>query len=230
MNKLQKSAIIVITMAALAACAGPQRAAAPAAQPAAPTEAPKAAAPTDTPKAEPTVAPTEASKAEPTAAPKVEPTVAPTEAPKAEPTAAPKVEPTVAPTEAPKVEPTAVPTEAPKAEAPAAAPASGDVVEVNVKMSEFEFALDKTSFPAGKTIRFNIENVGEREHEMVVELTDSISVPLEANGKKAEALEIAPGQKATLEWVFDKPGKFLLGCHVGKHFERGMKLEIDVTG
>ena len=97
-------------------------------------------------------------------------------------------------------------------------------------MSEFKFELDKTSVPAGKTIRFNIDNVGQREHEMILELTDSISKPLESNGKRAEALEIASGAKASLEWVFDKPGKYLIGCHIGKHFERGMKILIEVTG
>ena len=211
MNKFQESAILIITIAALSACAAPQRAA----QPAAPAVAPTVQASTATPKAEsPTTAPT---VAPPTEAPKAEkPTEVPTSA---APTAAPK---TATPTEAPKA---AAPTEAPKA----AAPASGDVIEVNVKMSEFEFALDKTSFPAGKVIRFNIDNAGQREHEMIVELTNSIAVALEANGKKAEVLEIASGQKVTLDWVFDKPGKYLLGCHIGKHFERGMKIEIDVT-
>lgn len=162
---------------------------------------------------------TEAPKAAaPTEAPKV---VAPTEAPKAAaPTEAPKA---AAPTEAPKA---AAPTEAPKAAAPAA---TGDVVEVNIKMSEFKFELDKTSIPAGKTIRFNIENVGQREHEVVLELPTSVDVPLEANGKEGEAADIAAGAKTTLEWVFDKPGKYLIGCHLGKHFERGMKLEIEVT-
>ena len=160
---------------------------------------------------------TEAPKA---AAPtEVAATPSPTEAPKA---AAPTN--AAAPTEAPA---TLAPTDTPKVAAPAA---SGDVIEINVKMSEFKFELDKTSVPVGKIIRFNIDNAGQREHEMILELTDSISKPLENNGKRAEAIEIASGAKASLEWVFDKPGKYLIGCHIGKHFERGMKILIEVTG
>ena len=167
-----------------------------------------------------TIATAVATEAPKAAAPtEVPATPSPTETPKA---AAPTKAAT--PTDAPA---TLAPTDAPKVAAPVA---SGDVIEVNVKMSEFKFELDKTSVPAGKTIRFNIDNVGQREHEMIVELTNSISKPLENNGKRAEAIEIASGAKASLEWVFDKPGKYLIGCHIGKHFERGMKILIEVTG
>jgi uncharacterized cupredoxin-like copper-binding protein len=104
--------------------------------------------------------------------------------------------------------------------------------EVHVKMTEFKFEMDKTSVPVGP-VKFIIENAGKDKHEAVVELAGDDDKPLEANGKEAEAADIEAGKSATLEWTFDKPGKYQLGCHIKEnnedHYALGMVTPFEVT-
>ena len=101
--------------------------------------------------------------------------------------------------------------------------------EVHVKMTEFKFELDKTSVPAGP-VKFVFENAGSVVHEAMVERAGDANKPLEANGKKAEVLDIAPGKSVTLEWTFDQPGNYQLTCHLPGHYEAGMVTNLTVTG
>ena len=43
------------------------------------------------------------------------------------------------------------------------------------------------------------------------------------------AVEVAPGETATLVYTFDEPGTLLIGCHVPGHYAAGMKGTITVT-
>ena len=121
-------------------------------------------------------------------------------------------------------------TVAPAAAAPAAQaqPVAAGVTEVHVKLTEFKVELDRTSAPLG-AVKFIIDNAGQKDHELLVETVEGADKPFAANGKEAEVADLKVGQSATLEWTFDKTGTFLLSCHVGKHFERGMKIEFTIT-
>jgi uncharacterized cupredoxin-like copper-binding protein len=88
--------------------------------------------------------------------------------------------------------------------------------------------MDKSSVPAGP-VKFVFENAGGVAHEAVLEHVGDADPPLTANGKEAEAADVAPGKSATLEWVLDQPGEYQLGCHIPGHYEAGMVAKLTVT-
>jgi uncharacterized cupredoxin-like copper-binding protein len=105
---------------------------------------------------------------------------------------------------------------------------------VQAKLNEYSIILDKTSIPAGP-VKFEIENIGTEEHELVLENTGAEDEPFELNGKASEAEEIQPGEKKTLEWTLDQPGEYQLACYVvnegdtQSHAMKGMITNITVT-
>jgi plastocyanin len=105
---------------------------------------------------------------------------------------------------------------------------SGSSNEVHVKMTEFNYQLDKNTVPAGP-VKLVFENAGTVVHEAVLERAGDVNQPLTANGKGAEVADVAPGKSATLEWTFDQPGEYQLGCHLPGHYEAGMVAKLTVT-
>lgn len=121
--------------------------------------------------------------------------------------------------------------------------ASDGGTQVSAKMGhedsgEFSFTLDKTSAPAGAVV-FNIENVGEVEHEFEIVKTDlaADALPVEANKADVEAgggeeidevEDIAVGAKVALE-VDLEPGKYLIVCNLPGHYADGMVIPFEVT-
>jgi uncharacterized cupredoxin-like copper-binding protein len=105
---------------------------------------------------------------------------------------------------------------------------------VQAKLNEYSVVLDKTSIPAGP-VKFEIENIGTEEHELVLEAAGAEDEPFELNGKASEAEEIKPGEKRTLEWTIDQPGDYQLACYVVNegetvsHAMKGMITKITVT-
>jgi len=100
--------------------------------------------------------------------------------------------------------------------------------EVQVKLSEFNIELDKTSIPAGP-IKFIITNEGSITHELVLEPAGAEDEPFEKDGKTSEAEDIEPGASASLEWTIDEPGEYQLACYIEGHFEAGMVSTFSVT-
>ena len=99
---------------------------------------------------------------------------------------------------------------------------------VNVTMSEYTIALDKTSLPAG-TVKFVVKNTGSLVHSFAMEPVGARNQPFELNGKKSETGDVQPGQTATLEWTLDKAGDYQLSCYTPGHFEQGMMTTFTVT-
>lgn len=110
---------------------------------------------------------------------------------------------------------------------------SGPTV-VQAKLNEFNIILDKTSIPAGQ-VKFEIENIGTEEHELVLEPSGAEDQPFELNGEASEAEEIQPGETRTLEWTLDQPGEYQLGCYITDegetedHAAKGMVTQFTVT-
>lgn len=144
--------------------------------------------------------------------------------------------PTMPAPAAPAATPIAATTSEPAvtAAAPPPAAAVAGMVEVHVKVSEFKFELDKTSVPAGP-VKFIVENTGKLKHNFILEAPSAVDEPFTANGKTAQIEDVEPGKTETLEWVFDKPGKVQIGCHIDvldggiNHDEKGEFAELEVT-
>ena len=110
--------------------------------------------------------------------------------------------------------------------------AASGPTEVHVKMTDFNFEMDKTSIPAGP-VKFIFENAGNETHEAVLEPAGANDEPFNVNDKESEVEDVAPGASATLEWTIDQPGEYQLGCHINEngedHFALGMVQTFTVT-
>lgn len=120
----------------------------------------------------------------------------------------------------------------------------GEVADESEATREIDVdALDRPAFqPAslevavGEIVTFVITNRGENEHEFVLgdehyqqehaEMMEG-SEPMEHSGN---AVDVAPGGRATLTWRFTRAGEILFGCHEPGHYDSGMVGAIRVVG
>jgi uncharacterized cupredoxin-like copper-binding protein len=100
--------------------------------------------------------------------------------------------------------------------------------------TEYFMTVTPDSVPAG-TVTFTAENTGDHEHEMVVLKTDEAPDSLTVTNHKVsedasvgEVSETPAGQSGTLT-VDLEPGKYVLVCNIGKHYERHMYAPFTVT-
>ncbi len=137
--------------------------------------------------------------------------------------------------------------------------AGGSATTVNITATdndEYEFALDKTSVPAGE-VSFVLTNEGDLEHELLiypqqdisplltekvtaVEAGQTLSISSRIQGLVTDAageheLEVEPGESGTFT-VNLSPGTYELGCIIVEtiggetinHHEKGMKATLTV--
>lgn len=50
-----------------------------------------------------------------------------------------------------------------------------------------------------------------------------------ALGDAADAVEVGRNEVGRLTHTFDKPGNYIVGCHVAAHYQDGMKFVVHVT-
>ncbi len=102
--------------------------------------------------------------------------------------------------------------------------------EVEVAMSEFAFAPANLTVEAGQRVRFVFHNDGAGIHEAVI--GDASAQEAHArNGHEAHnlaAVDVGPGQTASLDYLFDRPGQVLIGCHEPGHYQSGMRAVVEV--
>ena len=135
---------------------------------------------------------------------------------------------------------------APASSGASTGPSSDDNV-VNVTLTEWAVALDKSSAPAG-TVAFKVTNGGTQfKHEFVVIKTDldPADLPADATGKVDEAgagiqfigeveeLEIGASQDASFDLT---SGKYVLICNIVEtggghesHYTQGMRVAFTVN-
>jgi uncharacterized cupredoxin-like copper-binding protein len=89
---------------------------------------------------------------------------------------------------------------------------------------------------AGETIRFEVSNAGQADHEFVLGDTmvqeaheaEMSDMGGEMMGDEANALSVEPGSTESLVWTFSRPGTVLYGCHVAGHYAAGMVGQVHV--
>jgi uncharacterized cupredoxin-like copper-binding protein len=81
----------------------------------------------------------------------------------------------------------------------------------------------------GDTVRFDLRNIGELPHELVLGTMDDLKKHarlMRHNGEPSHAeshgAHAAPGERTQLLWQFTRAGEFYYACLVPGHFEAGM--------
>jgi P-type Cu+ transporter len=98
------------------------------------------------------------------------------------------------------------------------------------------FSPEQITVREGETVAFVVTNVGEAPHELVIgdEATQAAHANEMADAGHSDgeglpnAVEVAPGETATLIYRFDAPGALAFVCHEPGHAEAGMKGVITV--
>ena len=112
---------------------------------------------------------------------------------------------------------------------------------IQVKLMETEdgdmvFEPRVLDMKAGETVRLAIENVGELEHEFVMDTVAAVAEHKELMNKFPEmehddpnAVRLAPGEKDEIVWTFANAGSFQFACLIPGHYEAGMHGALSVN-
>lgn len=113
-----------------------------------------------------------------------------------------------------------------------------DVVMLETDDGEMLFKPGSFDFKQGETIRFNVMNKGELEHEFVI---DTVAGNKEHMKEMADMDDMADkhqdpnsilldeGESGELTWKFSKTGTFEFACLIPGHYESGMFGPIEVS-
>jgi uncharacterized cupredoxin-like copper-binding protein len=115
---------------------------------------------------------------------------------------------------------------------PVVALGPGEVtVEIDIEYSRFSPA--QLTVVEGTRVRFVIVNEDPIHHEFI---TGGPDVHIRhANGTESNhpsipgEVSVDPNGRAITTFVFDQPGRFEFACHLPRHYEYGMKGEIEVV-
>ncbi|MBL0375239.1 cupredoxin domain-containing protein [Rhizobium sp. KVB221] len=98
------------------------------------------------------------------------------------------------------------------------------------------FAPDSFKVRKGQTVRFAISNVGELDHEFVLDQEDKIMEHKAVMEKfpdmeheDANAIRLAAGKSGEIVWKFTNDGTFKFACLVPGHYDAGMHGDVTVA-
>jgi uncharacterized cupredoxin-like copper-binding protein len=98
-------------------------------------------------------------------------------------------------------------------------------VTLDVRHSRFSPA--ELDVRAGTTVRFVVRNADPIGHELIVgdqEVQDRHERGTEAHhGEVPGEVSVRAGATATTSYTFSRPGRVLLGCHLPRHWDYGMR-------
>lgn len=115
-----------------------------------------------------------------------------------------------------------------------------DIRTVQVKLMETEegemvFEPRSLEFQAGETVRLAISNVGQVDHEFVMDTVAAVAEHKELMKRFPEmehddpnAVRLAPGEQGEIIWTFTNAGGFQFACLIPGHYESGMHGELNV--
>lgn len=116
-------------------------------------------------------------------------------------------------------------------------PGKAAQVDKTVKVSTLDtlkFDPASVSVKMGQTVKFEITNTGAIPHEFV--LGDQATQDQEESAMSSgnmmggpNAVQLQPGESATVIWKFTTMGSVIYGCHEPGHYAAGMKGTVDVT-
>ncbi len=112
-----------------------------------------------------------------------------------------------------------------------------DVVMKETDDGEMIFEPAAINVAKGETIKFNLSNVGEIDHEFVLgdhhaimEHKKEMEQASEMHGHDSpNAMRLAPGKHGHLTWSFVNDGTFEFACLIPGHYDAGMKGKLTVS-
>jgi uncharacterized cupredoxin-like copper-binding protein len=106
------------------------------------------------------------------------------------------------------------------------------IVEIIMKETddgEMIFEPGDLAFTAGETVRLQIRNAGDNEHEFVMDTPSSIQEHKDVMERFPEmehdepnAVRLLPGESAEILWTFGDTGTYEYACLLFGHYEAGM--------
>ena len=99
------------------------------------------------------------------------------------------------------------------------------------------FEPSSLSIKKGETIKFAIKNIGEIEHEFILDdhqgiMKHKMAMEEATTGHKHgshNALTLGPGEKGSIIWAFTNSGEFEFACLIPGHYDAGMKGRLKVA-
>ena len=109
----------------------------------------------------------------------------------------------------------------------------GATKTVHVELRDSRFVPDHFEFEVGTTVTFVVENTDPIDHEFIIGdagVQHAHEEGTEAHhGAKPGELSIPIGETRRTTYVFDEPGRLLIGCHLPSHYDFGMRGDITVV-
>jgi uncharacterized cupredoxin-like copper-binding protein len=106
-------------------------------------------------------------------------------------------------------------------------------VTVDVDLRHSRFLPAHLQVVEGTTVRFRVRNLDPIDHELIVG-GDEVHERHErgthrVHGALPGEVSAAAGQRAETSFRFDEPGTVVVGCHLPRHFDYGMRGEVEVV-
>jgi len=111
--------------------------------------------------------------------------------------------------------------------------------EITLEMTDFAYSLPSMTVPAGQPVTLTLKNIGQVEHDFVVEKADVTTKVIQDSGSNAHHahgteqnydlhISAGPGEKSVLQVSVSEPGTYKYFCSVEGHEEAGMVGELTV--
>jgi uncharacterized cupredoxin-like copper-binding protein len=117
---------------------------------------------------------------------------------------------------------------------------SGPATEVTVEMSDFAYSPASITVPAGQPVTFTVKNIGNIEHDFVVEKIDATTNLVQDSGSEAHHahgqeknydlhVSAGAGETSVFQLTVAEPGTYKVFCSVEGHEAAGMVGELIVV-
>ena len=116
---------------------------------------------------------------------------------------------------------------------------SKPATEVTVEMTDFAYSPSSITVAAGQPVTLTVENIGNIEHDFVVQKIDATTEVIQDSGSDAHHahgeeqnydlhVSAGAGETSILQLTVSEPGTYEIFCSVEGHKEAGMIGELTV--
>jgi uncharacterized cupredoxin-like copper-binding protein len=99
---------------------------------------------------------------------------------------------------------------------------------VAVEMGDNSYSIDELRLSGPGELEFDFSNVDRAGHEAFVGTEDEQSKVDELR-TDSNWLELGRYESGTLTVTFDRPGTYVVGCHIARHYQDGMRFDVVVS-